>query len=48
VVLELAVAAEDLSARLAQLALGRLRVHPVDVAVALRLLRERSANGGII
>ena len=42
VVLQLAVAAHDLAARLTHLALGRLGVHASDVAVTLRLFRKRS------
>lgn len=42
VVLQLAVAAHDLAAGLAHLALGRLSVHASDVAVALRLFCKRS------
>ena len=42
VVLQLAVAAKDLSAGLAKLAFGRLRMDPGDVAVTLRLLCEGS------
>ena len=42
VVLELTVATQDLSAGLAKLAFGRLRVNPGDVAVTLRFLCEGS------
>ena len=42
VVLQLAVAAKDLSAGLAKLAFGRFRMDPGDVAVTLRLLCEGS------
>lgn len=44
VVLQLAVAAKDLSAGLAKLAFGRLRMDPGDVAVTLRLLCEGSMD----
>ena len=44
VVLQLAVAAKDLSAGLAKLAFGRLRMDPGDVAVTLRLLCEGSID----
>ena len=44
VVLQLAVAAKDLSAGLAKLAFGRFRMDPGDVAVTLRLLCEGSID----
>ena len=44
VVLQLAVAAKDLSAGLAKLAFGRFRMDPGDVAVTLRLLCEGSMD----
>jgi hypothetical protein len=44
VVLQLAVSAQNLAARLAQLALRSLRVNAGDVAVTLRLLCERSGR----